>query len=196
MVATLLNEDGMNTSAFLKSVVLGGALAYVLLPTAAAAQPVPDAGQVAAGGEIGVFIPTDEQLEPGIVGGGLIEFYITPRLGIRGSVTAIRTSYDRVDDDDERQLRFGADLIYNWEFGKVHPFAGGGVGIHLLRFYRNGDNEGPNDSNFGAQAIGGAEFFLNRAWTVKAEGRYQWVADRPSLDPDGLALTVGLKRYF
>ena len=166
------------------------------LPSLAAAQPVPNAGQVAIGGEFGVFIPADEQLDPGIVGGGLLEFYATPRIGIRGSVMAIRSGYDRDDDDDERQLRFGVDVIYNWEFGRVHPFAGGGIGMHLLRFYRDGDNEGPNDTEFGVQGLGGAEFFLNRAWTVKAEGRYQWVADRPNLNPDGLSLTIGLKRYF
>jgi opacity protein-like surface antigen len=172
-------------------------LAFLFLPIAAAeAQPVPDTGQVAAGAEIGVFIPTDGQLSPGLVGGGLVEFYATPRVGIRGTVTAIRSGYDRRDDDDERQLRFGADVIYNWEFGRVHPFAGGGIAMHLMRFYRDGDNEGPNDTEFGVQGLGGVEFFLNRAWTLKTEGRYQWVGDRPNLDPDGLSLTVGLKRYF
>ena len=40
------------------------------------------------------------------------------------------------------------------------------------------------------------EYFLNRAWTVKGEGRYQWVDDRRGVNPDGLALTIGLKRYF
>jgi hypothetical protein len=58
----------------------------------------------------------------------LIEFYVSPRVGIRGTVTAIRNGYDREDDDDERQLRFGADVVYNWEYGAVHPFAGGGIG--------------------------------------------------------------------
>ena len=157
---------------------------------------MPSAGQVAAGAEVGVFLPTDSQLSSGIVGGGLFEFYATPRVGIRGSVMAIRNGYDRVDDDDERQMRLGLDVIYNWEYGGVHPFAGAGIAMHFLRFYRDGDNEGPNDTEFGAQLLGGAEFFLDTAWTLKAEARYQWVGDRPNLNPDGLALTVGVKRYF
>ena len=37
---------------------------------------------------------------------------------------------------------------------------------------------------------------MNRAWTTKFEARYQFVKDRPNLDPDGLGLLVGLKRYF
>lgn len=189
----------METLSCLRSVILPGVLLMAIsvgLPAPAAAQPVPDAGQVAAGGEIGVFLPKDEQLSAGIVGGGLLEFYATPRVGIRGSLMAIRNGYDRRDDDDERQLRLGVDVIYNWEYGSVHPFVGAGLGMHFLRFYRDGDNEGPNDTEFGMQLLGGAEFFLNRAWTVKAEGRYQFVGDRPNLDPDGLALTIGLKRYF
>ena len=185
----------MTTSSFLNRCVVALSC-LALFPAITAAQPVPDAGQVAAGAEIGMFIPADEQLDLGIIGGGLIEFYVSPRVGIRGTVTAIRNGYDREDDDSERQLRFGADVVYNWEYGAVHPFVGAGAGVHLLRFYRDGDNEGPNDNEFGAQVLGGLEFFLNRAWTVKGEGRYQWVADRPNLDPDGLGLTIGIKRYF
>jgi opacity protein-like surface antigen len=185
------------SNTFLTRYLICFTVAFALLPVAtAAAQPVPNAGQVAVGGEVGVFIPADEQLSSGVVGGGLLEFYVTPRVGIRGTVTAIRSGYDRRDDDDERQLRFGVDVIHNWEFGRVHPFAGGGIAMHLLRFHRDGDNEGPNDTAFGVQGLGGVEFFLNRAWTVKTEGRYQWVGDRPNLDPDGLSLTIGLKRYF
>ncbi len=185
----------METSALFTRLLLS-ALGALLIPTLAAAQPVPDAGQVAAGAEIGVFLPSDDQLDNGIVGGGLIEYYVTPRVGIRGSVMAIRSDYERGGDDEERQIRFGGDVIYNWEYGAVHPFVGAGVGMHLLRFYDEGDNVGENDSEFGAQVLGGAEFFLNRAWAIKGEGRYQWVGDRPFYDPDGFALTIGVKRYF
>lgn len=183
----------MKTSSCLTRLALS-AFCATLFPAAVAAQP--NAGQVAVGAEFGVFLPADEQLDSGLVGGGLIEFYATPRVGIRGTVTAIRNDYERGGDDEERQLRFGADVIYNWEFGSVHPFLGGGVGVHLLRFYDEGDNIGPNDTEFGTQVLGCAEFFMNREWTIKAEGRYQWVGDRPLFNPDGLALTIGVKRYF
>lgn len=186
----------MKTSSLIQRSCFTALVALFLLPASAGAQPVPAAGQVAAGVEFGVFPPTDSQLSAGLVGGGLLEVYATPRLGVRGTVTAIRSGYDRFDNDDERQLRLGVDVIYNWERGAVHPFVGGGVGMHFLRFHRDGRNEGPNDTAFGTQALGGIEFFMNRAWTLKAEGRYQWVGDRPNLNPDGLALTIGVKRYF
>lgn len=183
----------MNTSALIRFFSLTALLLPLFTPSAFAQ---PRAGQTALGAEVGIFVPKDEQLDIGGVAAGLFEVYATPRVGIRSTVTAIRADYARNDNDDERQLRFGVDVIRNWEFGRVHPFAGAGIAMHLLRFYRDGNNEGPNDTKFGAQGLGGAEFFLNRAWTVKAEGRYQWVADRPNLDPDGLSLTFGVKRYF
>ena len=185
----------MGISAFVKHVCGAALAALLVLPAAAAAQPVPNAGQVAVGAEISVYFPADGQLAPGVLGGGLFEIYATPRIGIRTSVAAIRNGYDR-DDDDERQLRVGVDGIYNWEHGAIHPFAGAGVGLHFLRFYRDGNNEGPNDTSFGAQVLGGAEFFMTREWTTKVEGRYQWVQDRPNLNPDGLTLSIGVKRYF
>jgi opacity protein-like surface antigen len=186
----------MSTSAFTRHSFFSclAIVSTLALPAMAAAQP--NAGQAAAGAEIGLFMPADDQLSTGIVGGGFLEFYATRRVGIRFSVMAIRNGYDRPDDDDERQLRFGGDVIYNWEGGKIHPFLGGGIGVHLLRFYRDGDNQGDNDTKIGGQVLGGLEYFLNRAWTVKGEGRYQWIEDRPTLNPDGLSLTIGIKRYF
>ena len=185
----------MNISALFQRVSLV-VICLTVASAGAVAQPVPDEGQVAAGAEIGIYFPTDDGLDNGITGGGLVEFYASPRVGIRGTITAMRNSHLANDDIDERQLRIGGDVIYNWEYGTIHPFLGGGIGIHLLRSYVDGDNVGDNDTKFGAQILGGVEYFLNRAWTIKGEGRYQWVADRPQVNPDGFAVTAGIKRYF
>ena len=169
-------------------------LLSILIPISASAQP--HTGQVAAGADIGMFLSTDEQLAPGLIADAFAEFYVTPRLGIRPIVTAIRTEYDRDDDDDERQLRIGVDVIYNWERGRIHPFVGAGIAAHVLRFHRGGDHVPPSDTNMGTNVLGGIEVFMNRAWTLKLEGRYQWVRNRPTIDPDGLGALIGLKRYF
>jgi opacity protein-like surface antigen len=183
----------MTNSAFLlRSIPI--AAVVLLTPLVATAQP--RTGQVAAGADIGAYLPKDEQLSNGWMADGFVEFYATPRVGIRGIVTAIRNGYERFDNDDERQLRLGVDVIYNWEGGKFHPFVGAGFGAHFLRFYRDGDHEEPDDNNFGSNILGGVEVFINRAWTTKFEARYQFVQDRPNLDPDGLGLLIGLKRYF
>jgi hypothetical protein len=165
-----------------------------LVPTLAAAQP--RTGQTAIGADVGIYFPADDQLSNGLMADGFVEFYATPRVGVRGILTAIRNGYDREDDDDERQIRIGADVIYNWEGGAIHPFVGAGFGVHFLRFYRDGDNEGDNDTEVGTNLLGGLELFFSPSATVKIEGRYQWVPDRPSLDPDGFGVLIGFKKYF
>jgi hypothetical protein len=182
----------INAASTLRTLVCSAAV--LLAPMVAAAQP--RAGQIAAGADIGAFVPADEQLSTGWTADGFVEFYATPRVGVRGIVSAIRNGYERFDNDDERQLRLGVDVIYNWEGGRFHPFVGAGFGIHFLRFYRDGNHEGPDDNNFGSTILGGVEVFMNRAWTTNFEARYQFVQDRPNLDPDGLGLLIGLKRYF
>ena len=186
----------MKTPTFAPLPVFLLASVMLAMPAEAIAQPVPSTGQVAAGIDVGLFLPSDDQFDTSITGGGFFEFYLTPRIGVRTGVMAMRPSYQRGTDEQERQIRLGADLIYNWEYGHIHPFAGGGLGMHLLRTYDDGQNVGTNYSKVGVSALGGFEYFLNREWTVKTEGRYQWVGDIPLVNPNGFALTIGLKRYF
>jgi opacity protein-like surface antigen len=181
-------------SALLSGVLLASAI--LAAPEPATAQPVPNTGQVAAGVDVGLFLPTDSQLDSSFTGGGFFEFYLTPRLGLRTGVMSMRPGYQGRNDEQERQIRLGADLIYNWEYGQLHPFLGGGTGVHMLRTHAGGQNVGTNHNKLGFSALGGFEYFLSRDWTVKTEGRYHWVSDIPFVDPSGFALTVGLKRYF
>lgn len=165
-----------------------------LLPALASAQP--QGGQFAAGADVGLFFPADDQFDSALFWGGFLEGYATPRVGIRGSLFVTSPEYERGTDEHERQIRLGADVIYNWEGGRVHPFVGAGLAAHFLQFTDNGEDVGDSDSRLGFDVLGGLEYFLNRAWTVKGEGRYQWVDDRRGVNPDGLVLTIGLKRYF
>jgi opacity protein-like surface antigen len=189
--------DVMNTTTFVSacaSVLLVGALA---VPSHAHAQPVPNTGQVAAGIDVGLFLPSDDQFDSSITGGGYFEFYLSPRLGLRTGATAMRPAYTRGNGEQERQIRLGADLIYNWEGGRIHPFVGGGVGWHMMGLYdRDGVKVNDGHNRMGLSVLGGLELFMSREWALKAEGRYQSVGDIPLVDPSGFALTVGMKRYF
>jgi hypothetical protein len=166
----------------------------LFLPLTAAAQP--RAGQVALGGDIGLFFPTDDQFDGALIGGGFIEIYPSARIGVRPSLFVTSPEYDRGTDEHEKQMRLGFDVIYNWERGRYHPFVGGGLGAHFLQFRQDGEDIGDSSTELGFAALGGIEVFLNRAWTLKGEGRYHWVDNERGVDPDGLALTIGLKRYF
>jgi hypothetical protein len=183
----------MNTSALLHRLVMIAAL-MLFLPLTAAAQP--REGQFALGGDLGLFFPSDDQFDGALFGGAFVEIYPGARLGVRPSLLVTSPEYDRGTDEHERQMRLGVDVIYNWEGGRIHPFAGAGLGAHFLQFTDNGEEIGDSDTELGFALLGGLEYFLNRAWTVKGEGRYHWVDDQRGVNPDGFALTIGLKRYF
>ena len=168
----------------------------MLVATPAFAQRrVPDAGMMAAGGEVGFFVPDDE-FETSPIFGGLFEYYVSPRLGLRASVLFMDPEFDRGTDDSLRHARVGFDVIYNWEQGKWHPFAGGGLAIDRLQVKENGRSFGDSDSQLGLTGLGGVEYFFNRRTTFKIEGRFMFVDDFGPSDPSGFAATFGIKRYF
>ena len=91
-------------------------------------------------------------------------------------------------------LRF--DVNYNWENGKWHPFVGAGAGSYFLQYVRRGEPLGDQAAQFGANAGGGVEYFLNRTVALKGEGRYHAVGESGRVNPSGVTLTVGVKTYF
>jgi hypothetical protein len=167
----------------------------VTCPAAGAAQRVPAAGSMAVGGEAGFFLP-DDVFEPSPIVGGSFEYYPTARLSLRPSVVFLDPGFDREPSDSLRQTRIGFDVIYNWEHGRWHPFAGGGVAAHVLRLRDNGQTIGDGSNQLGFGGLGGVEYFVNRRNALKFEGRIQFVDDVFGVDPSGIAVTAGFKHYF
>ena len=180
----------------LVTMVTIAATLFAAYPAVGAAQSrVPAAGSMAAGGEAGIFLP-DEAFEPSPIIGGFFEYYPTARLSLRPSVTFLDPGFDREPDDSLRQTRIGFDVIYNWERGRWHPYAGGGVSVHALQLRDNGRALGDDSNQLGIGGLGGAEYFVNRRNALKFEGRVQFVDDVFGVDPSGFAATVGFKHYF
>ncbi len=178
---------------YVRILYISGVLAMAA-PAVATAQRVPDYGTVAAGAEGGLFFP-DNEFEVSPIFGGLFEYYVSPRVGLRGSLLFAAPDFERGTDDELRQARLGFDVIYNWEYGKWHPFAGGGIGFHLLDLKENGRSL-RDDTEVGLSVLGGAEYFFDRRTTFKIEGRFQFVDDVLFSDPSGFAATFGVKWYF
>lgn len=178
---------------------LGGLVAAAWLASAIpsfAQTRVPDSQTMAVGVDAGVLFP-DDPLETTAVINGLWEYYVTPRVGLRTTLGWANPSFDREDDDSQRQLKLALDLLYNWEGGKVHPFVTGGGGVWFLQEKDNGDNFGDGETTGGLTFGGGLDYFITRTATVKLEGRYDWVAvDDGRADPSGISLTVGVKKFF
>jgi hypothetical protein len=168
------------------------------LPSPAQAQRrQPAEGSLAVGGDIGVFIPTDELFGPSPAIEGHADFYVSPRLSVRFGVNWTDPSFDRESSDSLRQIRIGGDFLYNWERGKWHPFAGAGLAAHLLQHKDNGRSIGDGESKLGGALLGGIEYFTARTIALKGEARYQFVGEtRNNFDPSGFVLLGGVKAYF
>jgi opacity protein-like surface antigen len=101
-----------------------------------------------------------------------------------------------VSRDSTRQIRLGADIIHNWEHGSIHPFAGVGLAAYLIQHEDNGESVGDSRTRLGGNLLGGVEFFTSNTFSIKGEGRYHIVSKVDGYDPSGLALTIGVKKYF
>ena len=163
--------------------------------TAMAQRRVPRTGSSAIGFEAGAFLPNADGLDNAPLIGGFYEYYVTPRVSLRGSVSWSEPSFAG-STDSLRQLPLGLDLNYNWEGGKWHPFIGVGGGAYFMQFTRNGESIGNSETKFGLNIGGGIEYFFNRKVAFKGEGRYHAVDDFAGVDPSGVAFTAGLKTYF
>lgn len=157
---------------------------------------VPDSQSMAVGVDAGVLFPGDH-LDPGPVVNGLWEYYLTPRTGVRATLGWANPPFERNDEDSQRQIKLALDLLYNWEYGKIHPFVTGGGGVWFLQEKDNGNDFGDSENTPGLTVGAGIDYFVTRTATVKFEGRYDWVAvDDGRPDPSGISLTVGVKKFF
>jgi hypothetical protein len=143
-----------------------------------------------------LWLPTRRAVELTLE--GFFEYYLTPRTSIRTGLGYSNPEFDREDEDSLRYIRIPLDVVYNREGGKVHPFVGAGIGAYFLQFKDNGRNVGDSEDKLGATLLGGIEYFTSRTVSIKGELRYHIVSDilNGSLNPDGAAITIGLKKSF
>jgi hypothetical protein len=176
------------------------ALALIALPSMVQAQGrIPTTDSAAVGGDVGLFMPRSDQLEPALSLDGFYEYYFAPRTSIRLGLGWTSPEFEFEPDTSLRHIRVGGDLIYNWEGGAIHPFAGAGLGIYVLQAREDGNDLGGSDAKLGGVLLGGIEFFTGRTTAVKAEASYHLISNRDSFgprNPDGLKLSIGLKTYF
>ena len=168
----------------------------LLAPAVASAQRVPTSDSGAIGGEVGVFVPRSAELDTSLALEGFYEYYFTPRGSLRLGLGWANPSFSRGSDDNLETFRVAVDGVYNWEGGAVHPFVGAGLGIYFLQPTDNGESVEDSETKPGVSLFGGFEYFTNRTTSIKGEARYHLVGDAFGLNPDGLTLTIGLKKYF
>jgi opacity protein-like surface antigen len=164
--------------------------------SAAAQERVPATGTVAAGIDVGAFIPNSDGLSNSLLLNFLYEYYVTPRVSVRADFGWANPSFEAGGLDSLRQLPLRFNVNYNWEGGRWHPFVGTGVGLYFMQFRVDDESIGDTETKFGLNTGGGIEYFVNRSVAVKGEGRYHAIANARGVEPSGITLTAGLKTYF
>lgn len=172
-------------------------IALLAVPASASAQGrVPHTDSGAIGGDVGVFLPRDGAYDAGPAIEGFYEYYLSPRGSVRLGMGWANPKWSAEHSDSLRHVRVAADGVYNWEGGALHPFVGAGIGVYFLQFRDNGNSVGDSETKLGGTLFGGAEFFASPTTAIKAEVRYHLIQNIGLTNPDGLALTIGLKKYF
>lgn len=177
------------TALFTSCVLMVPAIAH-------AQQRMPHSNAGAIAGEIGVFPPQQDGMTSGLDVAGTFEHYMTSRNSLRLAVELAEPRVARETSDSTRMIRVGGDLVHNWEGGKVHPFVGAGLGAYFLQARDNGHSIGDTATRFGGDILGGVEVFTTKTFAIKGEARYHIVQNWNGYNPNGLALTVGVKGYF
>jgi hypothetical protein len=159
----------------------------------------PRTDSAAVGVDVGLFRPSADILEPALSLDGFYEYYLSPRTSLRLGAGWTEPEYDFDPNESLRYIRVGGDFIHNWEGGAIHPFVGAGLGIYILQNRLNGNDRGESESKLGGVLLGGVEFFTSNTVSVKGEASYHLISnvdDFGPRNPDGLKLTIGLKKYF
>jgi hypothetical protein len=156
----------------------------------------PDKGVIGYGVDGGVLFP-DEAFENTFTFDGFGEYYVSPRVGIRGLLAFAKPGVAGATEDNFRQVKLLFSGVYNWEKGSWRPFAQVGAGFYFVRQHIDATTDPPGETRGGLNFGGGGEYLLNNEAAIKIEMRWD-VVSHPFLLPDatGITLTVGYKRYF
>ena len=165
------------------------------LATPAAAQTL-DRGTQAAGVNVGVLFP-DQQFERALALEGFGEYYLVPRVSIRGLLGWASPSPDGRTEDHFRQVKLLFSGVYNWDRGQWDPFVTAGAGVYFVRQLFDNREDPVRERRGGINLGGGVEYATSDVLSVKGEARWD-IVSHPSGLPDatGLTVTLGFKRYF
>ena len=169
--------------------------ALIALAVPAVAQ-TPDVGTRAAGVDLGVLLP-DKQFEQTLTLDGFGEYYLTPRISVRGLLGWASPGFDGRTENHFRQVKLLFNGVYNWEFGTWHPYVTAGAGVYFVRQLFDNRDDPDRETRGGINVGGGVEYYTSDVFSIKGEARWDIVSHPTSLpDATGFTLTVGIKRYF
>ena len=156
----------------------------------------PDTALIAVGGNFGVFFP-DEAQEKTVTLDGHAEYYVTPRISVRGLFGWASPGFENRTEDHFRQVRLLFNGVYNFDRAPWYPYVTAGAGAYFVREVLDGLDDPDSETRGGINLGGGVEYFTGELTSVKGEFRFDIVSHPPGLpDASGFTVTIGIKRYF
>jgi len=156
----------------------------------------PDKNVIGYGVDAGVLFP-DAAFENTLAFDGFGEYYVSPRVSVRGLFGFANPGLAGRTEDHFRQVKLLFSGVYNWERGKWRPFAQFGAGVYFVRLHLDAAIDPPGETRGGLNMGGGAEYVLSDEASIKTEWRWDVVSHPTGLpDATSATLTVGYKRYF
>jgi len=157
----------------------------------------PEAELFALGVDMGAQFP-DTAFEKTLTLDAIGEYYLTPRVSVRGLFGWASPGFENRTEDHFRQFMLLFNGVYNWDVGTpVFPYVTAGAGAYFVRELLDGLNDPDSEARGGINFGGGAELFVGDLASVKTEVRWDVVSHPTGLpDASSFSLTFGYKRYF
>ncbi len=102
---------------------------------------------------------------------GTFEYYTSPRVSWRGLLGIMSFDADLPGSPSIDTTFLTANVLYNWEGGRIHPYVTGGVGF----YQKDAPSSLPSrfdQTVFGVNGGGGIDWFLGDRWALEFEGTF------------------------
>lgn len=166
-------------------------LVLLLAAPAAVGATLPRKGGVAVGVAAGAALPFETDYSAGFDLTGSFDYYFSEAGGVRGTVGYVREGTKLEGTTDPNASYFLASAVWTGRGEKVRPFALAGLGIYVFEPATGGRN-----GRAGLHAGGGAEFSLDRRWSLTGEGLFHFVSDAGDRKTSFFGLTAGFRYRF
>lgn len=161
---------------------------------AATPSTAPNQGDKAVSFNAGLVRPFDNHFEnTNPVFTGTFEYYTSQRVSWRGMLGIMSFDADVPGNPSIDATFLTANILYNWEGGRIHPYVTGGVGL----YQKDAPSTLPSKFDqtvFGLNGGGGIDWFLGTRWALEFEGTlHNLTGENPNT---ALLGTVGVKFWF
>lgn len=161
---------------------------------AATPSTAPNEGDMAVSFNLGFARSFDDhfdEFEP--VFTGSIEYYTSARVSWRGMLGVASLDADVPGNGSVDTAFLTANVLYNWEQDRIHPYVTGGIGAYNKDASSNLPSK-YDETAIGLNGGGGIDWYLGSRWALEFEGTLHGLVGE---NPDTIVIvTAGITFWF